>query len=390
MAVSWVRELNRYDWEEDSEGNEQATIEYEIFVDDYTTSISTILAHASVPARRSAHPENSFAKCITRSFKRVDDFDDLIILTCVFSTKPDAQQDNNDPVVQLIKGGMRSSSVEVPAYYDALGYPLVNDAGDLFTGVTRKSRRRTVNVTANFDSVPDFLFQLSDTINGAAVTILGRTYPAWTCLLTNVAAPDEPTTSKDGVEYWPITYDIEINPEGYWVLFPNKGLHELVYQTRTATDEPWTDTTYALYAAEGSASLKQTIKRRIATVEQQDVGDDIWLDHRGQAVKVISLTTSTLAGGAMTAGDRVLTVSGGLDAETHVGCLVVVPGAGLRGKRFVSTITSVGGATSCTVADQAKTTVSGKAVSIPGARFKAFQLEEIADWSSVPLPNNQP
>ena len=55
MAVSWVKELRRYDWQEDADGNETAVIEYEIFVDDYTTTITTILAHASVPDRRSAH-----------------------------------------------------------------------------------------------------------------------------------------------------------------------------------------------------------------------------------------------------------------------------------------------------------------------------------------------
>ena len=61
MSVSWVRELNRYDWDEDNEGNETARIEFEIFVDDYTTSIGTILSHGDVPARRAAHPENSNA-----------------------------------------------------------------------------------------------------------------------------------------------------------------------------------------------------------------------------------------------------------------------------------------------------------------------------------------
>jgi hypothetical protein len=390
MAVSWVRELKRYEWEEDSEGNEQATIEYEVFVDDYTTSISTILAHASVPARRASHPENANALCVSRKLSAVSDFDDLILLTCMFSTKPDTQQDNNDPLNQLVKGGMKSFSVEVPAYYDSLGYPLVNDAGDLFPGITRKSRRRLVNVTTNYAAIPDFLFQLSDTINAAAVTIHNKVYPPWTCLLSNVQLPDEPVRSKDGVKYWPITYDVEINPEGYWVLFPNKGLHELVYQTRTSTSAPWKDSTFAAYTAEATANLKQVIKRRIVTAEQQEVGEDIWLNQFGQAVKVISLTTGTLAGGAITAGSATLTVTAGLVDATHKGCLVVVPGAGLRGKRLVSVITAVASATSCTLADTAKTTVSGKSIYIPGARFKAFQLEEIADWSSVPLPNNQP
>lgn len=388
MAVSWVRELFRYDWDEDFEGVETATIDFEILVDDYTTSIGTILAHGDVPARRASHPENSNAKCISRSLKRVDEFDDLLILSCKYSTKWITQQDDIDPLNLLVKGGMRSASVDVPAYFDALGFPLVNDAGDLFQGVTRKSRRRVVNVTANYSSIPDFLFELSDTINGAAVSIHGKTYPPWTCLMSNVQMADEPTTSKDGVEYLPISYDVEINPEGYWVLFPNKGLHELVYQLRVDTDSPWTDATYSAYDGESDGTLKRVIKRRINTDEQQAVADDIWLDHHGQAVKVISLSAVAIGTGDMTAGSTTLTISG-LDADRHTGAIVVVVGAGLRGKRLVTAIKSVGGG-GAVLYDAAKTTVTGKNVYLPGARFKAFQLEEIGDWSSVPLPNNQP
>jgi hypothetical protein len=260
MAVSWVKELRRYDWQEDAEGNETAVIEYEIFVDDYTTTISTILAHASVPDRRSAHPENANALCVSRSLKGTSDFDDLMLLTATFSTKPISQQDNNDPLNMLVKGGMRSAWKEVPAYYDAFGYPLVNGAGDLYEGLVKKQRLRQINVTANYAAIPNYLFDLAETLNNAAVSIHGKSYPAGTCLLTNVNMPDEPTTSKDGVKYWPITYDVEVNPAGYFIILPDKGMHELVYQTRASTSAPdnkFADVSKATYDAEGTANLKQ-------------------------------------------------------------------------------------------------------------------------------------
>ena len=390
MAVSWVKELKRYDWEEDSEGNETARIEYQILVDDYTTSISTILAHGSVPARRSAHPENSNALCISRSLQAVDGFDDVMTLTCTFSTKIDTSEDNEDPLNMLIKGGMRSASRDVPAFYDAFGYPLVNSAGDLFEGMTKKQRLRLINVTANYAAIPNYLFDLAETINAASVTIHGKTYPAGTCYLSNVNMPDEPTTSKDGVSYWPITFDVEVNPAGYFVILPDKGFHELVYQLRTTTDDPWVDSTKTAYDAEATANLKQIIKRRIQTTEQQDTGDSIWLDHNGNATKVISLTTTALSGGAMTAGDATLTVTSGLDADTHTGCLVIIPGAGPFGRKLEATIASVTSSTEAELSVKASTTVSGKSVYIPGARFRYFVLEDLADWSSVPLPNNEP
>lgn len=393
MAVSWVKELRRYDWQEDVEGNETAVIEYEIFVDDYTTTISTILAHGSVPDRRSAHPDNENALCSSRSLKATTDFDDLLILTATFTTKQSTKEDNNDPLNMLVKGGMRSAWKEVPAYYDAFGYPLVNGAGDLYEGLAKKQRLRQINVTANYDTIPNYLFDLAETLNNAAVTIHGKIYPAGTCLLTNVNMPDEPTTSKDGVEYWPITYDVEVNPAGYFIILPDKGMHELAYQTRASTTAPnnkFADVSKATYDAESTANLKQIIKRRILTSEKQNTAEPLWLDHNGQATRVIALTNTPLSSGAMTAGSATLTVASGLVEATHKGCLVIVPGAGPFGRKLEATITAVAGGTSCTLSRTAFTTVSGKSVYIPGARFRQFTLDDLADWSSVPLPDNEP
>lgn len=390
MAVSWVKELNRLDWDEGPDGEETAVIEYEILLDSYNTSISTILAHASVPDRRSAHPENSNALCVERSIKRVQDFDDLLILTAKFSTRPDFGEDNEDPLNMLIKGGMSSAFREVPAYYDAFGQPLVNSAGDLYEGLSKKQRIRQINVTANYAAIPNYLFDLAETLNASAVTIHGKTYPAGTCYLSNVKMPDEPTRSKDGVSYWPITFDVEVNPSGYHIILPDKGLHELVYQTRTTTSDPWQDKTKAEYDAVGTANLKQIIKRRIQTTEQQDAAEPMWLDFNGRATRVLSLSSTAFTGGAMTANSDTLTVSGGLVEATHKGCLVIVPGAGPFGKKLEATIKEVASGTSCTLSVKSSTAVTGKSVYIPGARFKTFLLEDLADWSGVPLPNNEP
>jgi hypothetical protein len=390
MAVSYVKEISRLKWREADDGSEEADIVYEILLDNYATSLSTILAASGVPARRSAHPENSNALCVRRQFDNVDGFDTLLQITATFSTAPQDQEDKTAPLSMMVRGAMRSVKVDVPAYYDAFARPLVNTAGDVYEGLTKPSRRRMVSVTANFSSIPNFLFDLAETINAASVTIHGKTYPAGTCYLSNVASPDTPERSEDGVEFWPITYDVEINPDGYYIVLPNKGLHELVYQTRTATDQPWSDVTKSAYDAEATANLKQIIKRRIQTSEQQDVASDIWLDQNGQAVKVLSLSTTTFSSGAMTAGSATLTVASGLVDATHKGCLVTVPGAGPFGRKLTATITAVASGTSCTLSIAASTTVSGKTVRIPGARFNTFQLEDLADWSAVPLPNNEP
>ena len=157
----------------------------------------------------------------------------------------------------------RSSSIAVPAFYDSRGYPLVNTAGDLYEGLTRKVRTRTVNVTYNATTIPTWLFALADTINDAAVTILGESYPAGTCLLKDVEVPDEPERDPAGSLYYPVTYTIEINPMGWFILLPNKGANELIYQTRTGATAAWVDVTKATYDGKTPTSDRQIIKRPI-------------------------------------------------------------------------------------------------------------------------------
>jgi hypothetical protein len=286
---------------------------------------------------------------------------------------------------------MRSASRDVPAYYDAFGQPLVNTAGDIFEGLVKKQRLRAIPVTANYSSIPNYLFDLADTLNATAVTIHGKTYPAGTCLLEDVEMPDEPITSKDGVTYWPITYTVTVNPAGWHIILPNKGLNELVYQTRADTASPWNDVSKSTYDAESTPSLKRVIKRRIKDGQQQDIPSDLWLDNNGRAVRVIALSDTAFTGVATTAGSKTISVSGGgLNAETHTGCLVIIPGAGPFGKRLDCTITAVSSSTSATISVDASTSVTGKTMQIPGAVFRTFLLEDLADWSSVPLPNNNP
>jgi len=291
---------------------------------------------------------------------------------------------------QRTKGGMRSSRVEVPAFYDSRGYPLVNTAGDLYEGLGRPVRTRTVNVTHNATSIPNYIFSLSDTLNAAAVTILGTSYPALTCKLTDVNCPDEPSRDKDGDLYYPITYNIEINPVGWSILLPNKGPNELVYQTRTSSTADWEDDTKANYDSKTPTTDRRIIKRPIESEEQQALGGEIWLDEHGQATPVVSLTGSSIGTANTTAGSTTLTMVTGTLPETP-GLLVRVAGAGLNGRYLETRLASVAaGGGSATMDRAALAAASGGDVYASGVIVNEFLLEDAADWSSLPLPNNQP
>jgi hypothetical protein len=358
------------------DGSETVQDVWEILSTSETDSITTILGASGLPAKGSSHPEKTAAIVTDLDCDHHDEVLNVWYYNVRYSTKIQTREDA-EYASQRVKGGMRSGSVDVPAFYDSRGYPLVNTAGDLYEGLSRKVRTRVVNVTANFSAVPQFLFELSDTVNAAAVTIHGVSYPAGSCLLTDVDMPDEPSRDKAGALYLPISYKIEINPNGWWILLPNKGMNELVYQTRTSSTAAWTDTTKALYDAKTPTTDRQVIKRRIQTTEQQDIPGDIWLDANGQAQRIVTLSASQLG-------------TGSLSTTTHPGALVRIKGAGVKGAWLTTTIKTVLSSSSATLADKAFTSVTGGQVWVSGAYVNSFLLVDEANWASVPLPNNQP
>jgi hypothetical protein len=385
-----ARLYRRGQWRQNEDGSEEVTDVWEILSTSETDTYTTILGAAGVPAKGASHPEKSAAIVVDRECKQDDSVLTLWYMTLKYST---AIQTREDAAFgsQRVKGGMRSSSIEVPAFYDAKGYPLVNTAGDLYEGLTRKIQTRTVNVTYNSATVPTWLFSLADTINAAAVTIHGETYPAGTCALRDVEMADEPERDNTGALYWPITYAIEINPLGWFVMLPNKGPNELVYQTRTGSTAPWTDTTKASYDSTASAN-RRIIKRPIQTEEQLNTGGEIWLNADGQAMKVVTLSSSQLGTGTISAGDAALYLStGSLTAATHTGALIRVEGAGPKGKPLEARINAVLSSTTATLSRNAGTTIiTARPVWVSGVIVNQFFLEDTADWSSLPLPNNQP
>ena len=178
---------------------------------------------------------------------------------------------------------------------------------------------------------------------------------------------------------------------GWFILLPNKGANELIYQTRTGATAAWVDVTKATYDGKTPTTDRQIIKRPIQSAEQMQLAGDIWLDANGQATKVPTLATTQLGTGGMTAGSATLTLAtGSFSTTSHVGALVRVKDAGPKGHWLDAQITAVASSSSATLAIKASSTVSGKAVYLSGVIVNQFVLEDLADWTSVPLPNNQP
>ena len=385
-ATSKLRTRGQYQLAED--GSTSVVDVYEVTATSESEAIATVVAATSL-TQGDAHAEIAGAKLRELSATPDETLHNVWTFEARYSSRQETRE-NAAYASQRTKGGMRSSSVEVPAFFDAYGYPLVNTAGDAYEGLGRKVRTRTVNVTHNATSIPNYIFNLSDTLNAAAVTILGTTYPAKTCKLTDVNCPDEPVSDKDGDLYYPVTYNIEINPIGWHILLPNKGPNQLIYQTRTGASADWSDDTKANYDSKSPTSDRRIVKRPIESEEQQNLGGEIWLDENGQAVTVTTLTATSIGTANMTAGSGAITMVTGTLPE-KVGSLIRVAGAGLKGRYLESNLLSIAsGGGSGYLSRDALETVSGADVYVSGVIVNEFLLEDVADWSSLPLPNNQP
>jgi hypothetical protein len=385
-ATSKLRTRGQYQLAED--GSTSVVDVYEVTATSESEAIATVVAATSL-TQGDAHAEITGAKLRELSATPDETLHNVWSVEARYNSRQETRE-NTAYASQRTKGGMRSSSVEVPAFFDTRGYPLVNTAGDVYEGLGRKVRTRTVNVTHNATSIPDYIFNLSDTINAAAVTILGTSYPAKTCKLTDVNCPDEPVADKDGDLYYPVTYNVEINPIGWHILLPNKGPNQLIYQTRTGASADWSDDTKANYDSKSPTTDRRVIKRPIESEEQQTLGGEIWLDQNGQATTVTSLTSTSIGTANMSAGSGAITMVTGTLPETP-GALIRVAGAGLKGRYLETNLLSVaaGGGSGYTSRD-ALTAVTGAAVYVSGVIVNEFLLEDVADWSSLPLPNNQP
>lgn len=396
MTIISVRLKSRGKWKQSEDGTETTTDVWEVLSDTDTETISAVAqadlgtVDSKIPRKGKRHPEKTDALVTEREAEQSEDVPRLWLVTVDYSTKQETREDK-PPLEQKTKGGMTSGTKEVPAYFDALGRPLVNAAGDLYEGLTRKKRLRVIPCTHNFTEVPNWFFELADTINANTVTIHNKDYPPGTCMLTDFDMPDEPTKGVGGEIYWPVTYRVAIDPDGYYVILPNRGIHELKYQTRVDTSSGFRDTTFALYTAETNPDLKRVEKRKIKTDDGEDIAHDIWLDINGESQRIVEFTDTQFGSGSMAENSTTLTMDAGTLLEKHIGAIVKVYGAGPKGRVLTAKIVSKSDdGSSAVLSAAAGKAATDKPVWISGAIVNYFVLEELADWSDVPLPNNHP
>lgn len=363
-------------------GSRHGSIEYAVRSDDVDQDQDAIADHASIPTQHvSTHPDNSYMVCREVVTEEWDGSSRLWIVTAEFDSEID--DTNADATAAAIKGGLTSYTEDRPTFWDAFANPLMNAAGDYYEGLTKRYRLRRYNVTANFLTVPDAIFDLAGTLNAAAVTIHGRSFPAGTALMGEVQMPDTPSIDASDQLFWPVSYDITIDVDGWVVVLPNRGFNCYEYQTRTTTDDPWETVGFDAYDAEGTANLKRRIKVRCLDDADGEMPSNLWLNPNGE--KILADLTPISTTGTISSGSTTMTASG-LTSE-DIGKFVVIDGAGYGGRKLRAKITNVSG-TTITLDQTARTSVTSQAVKAGGVYANTFVLDDLADWTGLPLPNN--
>ena len=313
------------------------------------------------------------------------------IVTGSYDSRVEIDRRDADRANWPILVSIRAYSEQRPAYWDTFGNPLTNSAGDYYEGLTNRVRLRAYDVTAYFDSIPDQLFELVGTVNSSAITIHGRTFPAGTALLADASSPKQPEREEIDVSpfyknWWPIDYNILIDLQGWVSILPDRGYHEYIYQTRADTESEWEVVT-GVPAWTGDTTTSRRIKVRLSDDNDLDTSAAYWLDRFGRSVGNFSglnnITVATTAGsGTVTTADTV--------SVNNIGAMVSIAGAGTFGRRHHARITAVTGSGpySLTVEPVCQTTDASTTLNSGGASCKIFQIDDLADWTGLPLPNN--
>jgi len=145
--------------------------------------------------------------------------------------KIEVQPKDQSPLDRPAEMSLESETVEVPTFRRLDGSLILNTAGDLIHGLTRKVNRRIFNYEKNVAAIPSWLFDYSDNaVNSDSVTIEGQAYNPGYLMLQKVRGTPYQSEMVSGapVFYRTLTFSLVYDPRGWDEKVYNRGLRELV------------------------------------------------------------------------------------------------------------------------------------------------------------------
>jgi len=219
------------------------------------------------------------------------------------------------------------------------------------------------------------------------VQIHGVWYPGRHCQMKNLRLSDTPE-EEYGIEFYRATYEVHIDPRGYWELRPNTGLTYLEYQKRTDEDSPFKKCTYTEYD-EAAADNRRVMEKRAKGEDGMLLSDPIWLDRYGQPTRP-TFPSAPIGNASGSAGSKTITVAGAEFSEADVGMVLTLVPPGPKAQPIQLIVAQYNSATSVDVHIAATSNFSGIPCTVSGALFLLVTPQPEADWTDLPLPPAPP
>lgn len=139
-----------------------------------------------------------------------------------------------NPVEHPLKLSWGSQLVEVPVNYDRDGDPIQNSAGDFFDPTpTVMKYLILLNIVRNEATFSPTLAQTwKGTVNDATFTIAGEDFDPGTVKIADITS--ELSYNAECGWYWPVTYQMEIDPDGWKSKLLDQGMRTLVSGAKKA------------------------------------------------------------------------------------------------------------------------------------------------------------
>lgn len=141
------------------------------------------------------------------------------------------RQPDTSPLTRPAEISLESELIEAPTFRRVDGTLIVNTAGDLIHGLTRKVPLRVFNFEKNVAAIPAWLQDYSDlATNSDAVTIEGTTYEPGYLQLQKVRGTPYQSEMVNGVpvSFRVLTFALVYNPLGWDQKVFNRGLRQKV------------------------------------------------------------------------------------------------------------------------------------------------------------------
>lgn len=178
-----------------------------------------------LPAYAEAHPADSTCYATTISYSQLPETPLAWTVTAGYTSEREL---NENPASDEVLVSWSSEIYQEAIFEDYTGDAILNSAGDYFIdpSPTREAAHLIAKIKANVTSVPAWVLTYQNAVNDSSITIGGLSIGAGLAKMQRLEIGERQL--RDGVTFYPLSFEIHIHSDG-WRLKPlDAGFRELV------------------------------------------------------------------------------------------------------------------------------------------------------------------